>query len=213
MSKLRLQIIVGSTRNGRNSDPVMRWITPVIEANPAFEVEVLDLRDWALPFFQETIETVGNLADPSYSEPLVKRWNTKIKEADAYIIVTPEYNHGLPAVLKNAIDSVFFSYSFRRKPVACVGYSLGATGGSRAIEHLNQVMLEMEAVPLRTPTLISFVTGAFDAEGKASSPGVNVVLNVMLEDLAWLGKVLKTARAEDKSLPAAVRIRAATPKP
>ena len=213
MSKLRLQIIVGSTRNGRNADPIMRWITPVIEANPAFEVEVLDLRDWALPFFQETIETVGNFADPTYSKPLVKRWNNKIKEADAYIIVTPEYNHGLPTVLKNAIDTVFFSYSFRRKPVACVGYSLGATGASRAVGQLNQVMLEMEAVPLRTPTLIPFATGAFDAECKPTSLGINVVLNVMLEDLAWLGTTLKAARVEDKSLPAALRIRSATPRP
>ena len=108
---------------------------------------------------------------------------------------------------------MFFSYSFRRKPVACVGYSLGVTGESRAVEHLNQVMLKMEAIPLRTPTLIPFVTSAFDAEDKATSPGVNVVLNVMLDDLDWLGTVLKTARAEDKSLPAALRIWSATPRP
>ena len=88
---LKLQILVGSTRAGRNADLVMRWLSPTVAAHPAFESEALDLRDWPLPFFQETIATLGDFADPTYSDPLVKRWNQKIKEADAYLVVTPEY--------------------------------------------------------------------------------------------------------------------------
>ena len=207
---LKLQIIVGSTREGRNVDSVYRWFLPLAQAHGAFEVETLDLRDWPLPFFQETIATVGNFANPTYSDPLVKRWNHKIGEADAYIMVTPEYNRSIPAVLKNAIDTVFFSFSFRQKPVAFVAYSLGFTAGARAVEHLTQIMVETEAIPVRTPTLISSVTSAFDEEGKPTHSGLNPSMTVMLDDLAWLGKALKNARNEGQLPPAAIRIRAAS---
>ncbi len=213
MPNLRLQIIVGSTRSGRNADSVIRWIAPLVAAHTAFDVEILDLRDWPLPFFGETIATVGDFADPTYSDPLVKRWNNKIAEADGYIVVTPEYNHSFPAVLKNALDSVFFSFGFRRKPVACIGYSLAATGGARAIEHLNTVLIETEAVPVRTPTLIPFISNAFGADGKPTNASLQLVLDVMLEDLAWLASTLKSARMQSPSMPAALRIRAGTPRP
>ncbi len=207
---LKLQVIIGSTREGRNSNAVCGWFLPLTQSHGAFDVETLDLRDWPLPFFQETIATVGNFANPTYSDPLVKRWNDKIADADAYVIVTPEYNHSIPGVLKNAIDSVFFSFRFRQKPVAFVGYSLGFTAGARAVEHLTQIMVETEAVPVRTPTLIPFVTSAFDEELKPTNPGVAASLNVMLDDLAWMGKALKTARSDGQLPPAALRIRAAS---
>ncbi len=206
---LNLQIIIGSTRDGRNADPVCKWLTPLAEAHGSFKVATLDLRDWALPMFQETLATVGDFADPTYSSPLVKRWNTKIKEADAYLMVTPEYNHGVPAVLKNAIDTVFFSFGFRHKPVAFVGYSRGMTAGARAVEHLTQIMVETEAIPVRTPTLIPFVTAAFDAEGKPTEAALAVGMTVMLDDLAWLGAALKTARSLGEPPPSALRIRMA----
>jgi len=183
---------------------------PITQAHQAFQVEILDLRDWQLPFFQETISTVGDFSDPTYSDPMVKRWNDKIGEADAYIIVTPEYNRSIPAVLKNAIDTVFFSFRFRQKPVAFVAYSLGFTAGARAVEHLTQIMVEAEAIPVRTATLIPFVTNAFDAELKPANPGLTTSLTVMLDDLAWLGKALKSARSEGQLSPSAVRIRAAS---
>ena len=207
---LKLQVIIGSTREGRNADPVCRWFLPTVQAHKAFQVEVLDLRDWPLPFFQETIAKMGDLTNPTYSDPMVKRWNDKINEADAYIVVTPEYNHSMPAVLKNAIDSVFFSWRFRQKPVAFVGYSLGATGASRAVDQLNQVMIETEAVPVRTPTLIPFVANAFDAQGQPTNPVSAVTLSVMLDDLAWLGNALQTARAAGQLAPGAFRVRAAS---
>lgn len=209
---LKLQIIVGSTREGRNADAVLRWVGPVAQAYGAFEVETLDLREWPLPFFQETIATLGDFNDPSYSGGIVKRWNKKIKEADAYLIITPEYNHSIPGVLKNAIDTVFFSNSFRHKPVAVVSYSIGVAAGVRAVEHLNQIMLETEAVPVRMPTLIPFVMNAFDADGKPANPALGVGLTVMLEDLAWLGDALRAARLKGEPLPARARLNAAHPK-
>jgi NAD(P)H-dependent FMN reductase len=205
---LKLQIIVGSTREGRNADLVLRWAAPMAGASGAFDAETLDLREWPLPFFQETAATVGDFSNPTYSDAQVKRWNTKIKEADAYLIITPEYNHSIAGVLKNAIDTVFMSYGFRHKPVAFVGYSIGVAAGARAVEHLNQIMLEAEAVPVRTQTLIPFVMNAFDAQGKPANPAMDAGLSVMLEDLAWLAKALKAARAEGEPLPPTQRIRA-----
>ena len=207
---LKLQIILGSTREGRNADRVCRWLVPMTRSHGPFEVDVLDLRDWPLPFFQETIATVGDFADPTYSQPLVKQWNNKIKQADAYLLVTPEYNRGVPGVLKNAIDSVFFSFGFRQKPVAFVAYSLGPTAGARAVEHLTQIMVETEAVPVRTPTLIPSVTTAFDQEGQPVNPGLTTSATVMLDDLAWLGDALKAARGQGQLPPSALRIRAAS---
>jgi len=87
----------------------------------------------------------------------VKKWNAKIAEGDAYLFVTPEYNHSVPAVLKNAIDSVFATFAFRGKPAAYVGYS----GGTRAIEHLAHVAIEAEMVPLRNSVIIPSLQGAF----------------------------------------------------
>lgn len=207
----KLQVIVGSTRDGRNADAVCRWLLPVATARGDFEIEVLDLRNWRLPFFQETIASVGDFANPTYSDPVVKRWNDKISEADAYVIVTPEYNRSLPGELKNAIDTVFFSYSFRRKPVAVVSYSLGPTAGVCAVQHLCQIMVEMEAVPVRTPTLVPLVSAAFDDAGLPVNPVLGVTLSVMLDDLAWFAEALKRARDQGGAPPAALRIRAASP--
>src|SRR5580692_5695544 len=128
----RLQVIVGSIRPERQVDPVARWAVGRAAARQEFDVETLDLRDWPLPMFAEGIQTIGDFADPTYSAPIVKLWNQKVAEADAYVFITPEYNHSIPAVLKNAIDSVFVSFAFRNKPVAFIGYSGGAVGGARA---------------------------------------------------------------------------------
>ena len=206
---LKLKIIIGSTRTGRNADSVYRWLLPLIQASGAFEVETLDLRDWPLPFFQETIATVGEFSNPTYSDPLVKHWNERIADGDAFIIVTPEYNRSIPAVLKNAIDSVFFSFRFRQKAVAFVGYSLGSTAAARAVEHLTQIMVETEAVPVRTSTLVPSVTNAFDSTGIPKDSGLQVTFNAMLDDLAWMGNALKVARAAGQLAPASLRIRAA----
>jgi NAD(P)H-dependent FMN reductase len=97
----------------------------------------------------------------------------------------PEYNHSLPGVLKNAIDSVFVSFGFRNKPIAAVAYSGGIGAGIRAIEHLAHVAIEAEAVPLRNSVVIPFVATAFDEDGQPLNPVTSVSLDVMLDDLAW----------------------------
>ena len=147
---LNLKIIIGSTRPGRNADLVIPWITMMAREHGAFELDVLDLRDWSLPMFGETLATVGDPRNPTFSAAVVKRWNATIAEGDAYLFITPEYNHGIPAVLKNAIDTVFATFAFRGKPAAYVAYSGGIGGGIRSIEHLAQVGIEAEMVPLRS---------------------------------------------------------------
>src|ERR1700722_17364752 len=135
----RLQIIIGSTRPTRAADRLVPWVIDRAEAHGGFDVEVLDLRDWPLPMFQEHLGTIGDFEDPTYSEPIVRRWNHTLKAADAFLVITPEYNHSIPAVLKNALDSVFVSFALRHKPIAAVGYSTGLAAGARAIEHLAHI--------------------------------------------------------------------------
>ena len=205
----KLQIIIGSTRPGRAADLVAPWVIDRAQNHGAFEVEILDLRDWPLPMFAETFQTVGDFNDPTYSSPLVRSWNKKIAEADAYLVITPEYNHSVPAVLKNAIDSVFVSFAFRNKPMSVVGYSGGIAGGVRAIEHLAQIAVEAEMVPLRTVTIFPQVFEAFDEEQRPRNPVAEISLRIALDDLKWWSDVLAAGRAKGQLPPAAFRIQAA----
>lgn len=205
----KLHIIIGSTRPGRAADLVAPWVIDRARNHGGFDVEVLDLRDWALPMFAETFETVGDFNDPTYSSPVVRSWNHKIAEADAFLVITPEYNHSVPAVLKNAIDSVFVSFAFRNKPIAAVGYSGGIAGGVRAIEHLAQIAVEAEMMPLRTMTILPQVFEAFTASGQPVSPVADISLRTALDDLKWWSDALGSARAKGQLAPAAFRIQAA----
>ena len=200
----KLLVIVGSTRPGRAADRVLPWLSEKTDGHPAFDTEIVDLRDWPLPIFGEHAGTIGDLNDPTYSEPLVKAWNAKVKSADAYVILTPEYNHSIPGGLKNAIDTVWLSFGFRNKPVAFVGYSGGIAGGVRAIEHLAHVFVETESVPLRNSVVIPAVHSAFDENGRPVSPVTNAAADIMLEDLAWWSAALEQARAAGELSPGLV---------
>jgi NAD(P)H-dependent FMN reductase len=204
----KLQVIVGSTRPTRAADKVLPWVLAQAERQGDFEVEVLDLRDWPLPFFQEHMGTIGDFADPTYSDPIVRSWNRKVAEGDAYLILTAEYNHSVPGQLKNAIDSVFVSFAFRNKPIGFVGYSAGVAAGTRAVEHLALIAIEGEAVPMRNTVLIPFVAHAFDESGEPNDPATDIALGITLEDLAWFAGALGRARAEGQLLPGTFRARA-----
>jgi NAD(P)H-dependent FMN reductase len=205
----KLLVIIGSTRPTRAADLVVPWLTRKTAEHEAFDAEIVDLRDWPLPVFAEHFGTIGDFSDPTYSDPVVKAWNSKIKEGDAYIVVTPEYNHGIPGGLKNAIDNVYASFGFRNKPVAFVGYAGGQGGGIRAIEHLAHVFIETEAVPIRNSVVIPAVGSAFDGQGKPVDPVTNVAADVMLDDLAWWSAALEQARAAGELLPGILRRQAA----
>jgi NAD(P)H-dependent FMN reductase len=202
---LNLKIIIGSTRPGRAADRVMPWIIGAAREHGGFTVDVLDLRDWPLPLFSETFATVGDPHDPTFSVPAVRRWNAKIAEGDAYLFITPEYNHSIPAALKNAIDSVFATFAFRGKPAAFVAYSGGIGGGIRAIEHLALVAIEAEMVPLRNSVVIPFVGNTFGAGGQPIDPRTSAAAKILLDDLAWWAAALQQARSQGTLPPAAFR--------
>jgi NAD(P)H-dependent FMN reductase len=206
---LSLKIIIGSTRPGRNADRVIPWITAMAREHAAFDIDVMDLRDWPLPMFGETLATVGDPRNPTFSAPVVKRWNSAIAAGDAYLFVTPEYNHGIPAVLKNAIDSVFASFAFRGKPAAYIAYSGGIGGGIRSVEHLAQVCIEAEMVPLRSSVIIPFVETAFGPDGQPIDPSARAAAKILLDDLAWWATALQRARSAGTLPPAAFRLMAA----
>jgi NAD(P)H-dependent FMN reductase len=205
----KVLVIVGSTRPGRAADVVVPWVLSRAGAHDGLDVELADLRDWPLPIFGEHRGTIGDISDPTYSDPIVQAWNKKIKQADAFIVVTPEYNHSIPGGLKNAIDNVWLSFGFRNKPVAAIGYSGGIGGGIRAIEHLAHVFVETETVPLRNTVVLPYVATAFDAEGRPTNPATDISLQVMLDDLAWWTTALENARAAGELPPGSLRARAA----
>jgi NAD(P)H-dependent FMN reductase len=169
---LQLKVIVGSTRTGRAADLVIPWITQRVRDDARFDVDVLDLRDWPLPMFSESYATVGDPHDPTYSNPIVKRWNKTI--------------------------------------AAVVAYSGGAVGGARAVEHLAQISIETELVPLRNNVLIPFVHNAFDETGRPRDPHVDTVVGIVLDDLAWWARALHDARGAGVLPPAQLRLMAAS---
>ena len=205
----KLHIIVGSTRDGRAAEPVAQWVYRRAKEHGAFDVTLLDLREWPLPMFAETLATIGDFSNPTYSEPIVRRWNQTIAEGDAFIFITPEYNHSFSGVLKNAIDSVFASWGFRNKPAAFVAYSAGPVGGARAVEQLALVTIEAEMVPLRNTVLVSAVHAAFDDYAEPTNPQSDVALKILLEDLAWWTDATVTARSAGELEPGSLRFRAA----
>src|SRR3989344_8075712 len=168
---MKIQIILGSTRQGRKSEMVGRWVLEQTQKRPTsasqgetgedFEYELIDLRDWDLPFYNELDSP--NYLDGKFSIDLAIKWGAKIAEADGFIIVTPEYNHGYPAVLKNALDYAYDGWN--RKPVSFVSYG-GSAGGARSVEQLRLVAIELDMAPLRAGVYITQVSRAFDESGE-----------------------------------------------
>ena len=190
MSKARLGIIIGTTREGRFGDKPAKWIQDIATGRPDLEVEIVDLRDYPLPFFNEP-------ASPLWAAPkneIARRWARKVAELDGFIFVTAEYNHGIPAVLKNALDYAY--KEFNRKPAAYVGY--GGVGGARAVEQLRMVNIELQMAPTRSAVHIGGADfmGMF-LEGKtfADLPHLEPAAQAMLDELSWWVKALKAARA------------------
>ncbi len=209
---LKLKIIIASTRPTRSADRVAPWVVRSATEHGAFDVEVLDLRDWPLPIFQEHLGTIGDFSDPTYSVPIVRDWNRKLKETDALLVVTAEYLHSIPGVLKNAFDNVFVSFALRNKPIAAVGYSVGVAAGVRAVEHLFAIAIEAEMVPVRDTVLIAKLESAFGVEGVPTDFATRTAMAIMLDDLAWWEELLRYGRTKGELLPAAFRLREAMAK-
>jgi NAD(P)H-dependent FMN reductase len=195
---MKLQVIVGATREGRVSDKAAKWVAKEArEILTGYDVEILDLRDYEMPFFNESISPQYN--PDRKPEPAVKKWLDKISEADAYVFVTPEYNRAPSAVLKNAIDYV--AYELEKKPIALVAH--GSTGGAQAVSHLRGILAG--ALSFSVPRATYFSDGVashIDEEGnlsdkaKANPYGPESALKTTLTDLKWYSDALAGARAK-----------------
>ncbi|SCF27540.1 NADPH-dependent FMN reductase [Micromonospora chokoriensis] len=152
MSTLKIGVILGSTRPGRNGKVVADWVLAQAAGRPAAEYELIDLADYPLPHLDEP---VGAKAGPSqYSKDHTKAWAGRIAEYDGYVFVTPEYNHSTSGVLKNAIDFLYDEWT--NKAAGFVSY--GAVGGARAIEHLRGVLSELQVAHVQQQLSFSVFT-------------------------------------------------------
>ena len=188
MSTLNIKVIVGSSRQNRFSEKPAAWIFEAARKRTNLDVELVDLRDYPLPFFEEAMPP--GLAKDQYSNPLVVKWRDKIREADGYIICTPEYNHGYPAVLKNALDYTYSAWA--RKAVAFVSW--GGAGGTRGVEQLRLVAIELDMAPTRWAVHIPnpwFVKDVSEIDTEANRASAAA----LLDHLTWWAGALKAARA------------------
>jgi NAD(P)H-dependent FMN reductase len=190
---MKLAVVIGSIREGRVSDRLARWVTE--EVAKVAETEVLDLKDYPMPFMDEAVSPRYN---PERSpRPEVRKWLDKLAAFDGYVFVTPEYNRSTSAVLKNAID--YLDYQIEKKPVALVGH--GSSGGAQAIANLRMALPGVGAVTV--PQALFFTNrvgeaideaGVLKEELREDPYGPQNTLKALAETLAWYAAALKTAR-------------------
>lgn len=193
--ELKIKVIIGTTRKDRFSEKPAHWIFEELKRRDGIAAELLDLREYPLPFFDEADSP--NYKKVPYANPVVAGWTAKIAEADGFIVVTGEYNHGYPAVLKNALDYVS-SKEWGNKPIAFVSY--GSALGNRAIVALRVVCIELGLVPMRfsvnIPGDIYATASKLDmaAAAGAFAPLQERAAGV-IDSVARYGRALKTLRA------------------
>lgn len=193
MSKARIAVIIGSTRETRFAPKPAEWIYTLARQHPELDVELVDLKDFELPFFNEA---ASNLWAPSKDTKAVA-WQNKIGGFDGYIFVVAEYNRSITGALKNALDQAYKEWG--RKPAAYVGY--GSVGGARAIEHLRLINVELQMVPTRSgvhiggPDFYKVHPIGANQPISAIEDSIGPSAKAMLDELAWWAKATKTARA------------------
>ena len=196
MSDLKIAVIISSTRDSRFGEKPAQWILDKANAYEGISAELVDLKDFDLPFFNEM---ASNLWMPS-SDPKAIAWQNKIGEFDGYIFVVAEYNRSITGALKNALDQAYLEWN--KKPFGAVGY--GTVGGARAVEHLRNIGVELQMVPTRSAVHIGggdfFAVHPLGQQNKPMSdieasllPGAND----MFAQLVWWGNATKSARAAD----------------
>ena len=189
MAKIKIGIVISTTRATRFGDKPARWIADVAARRDDIETEIVDLRDYPMPFFDEP---ASNAWAPSQNE-VARRWQRKVAEFDGYIFVTAEYNRSIPAALKNALDYAYPEWN--RKPAAFVGY--GSVGAAPAIEQLRLIPIELQMAPTRPGVHIQGADFmAVLKQGKTLDELTYLQSNAtdMLDQLVWWTKALKAAR-------------------
>ncbi|MFD9039243.1 NADPH-dependent FMN reductase [Streptomyces bottropensis] len=180
---VRVTLVIGSNRTGRFGPVIAEWLLGRVRQHDGFEVDVVDVAEADLPTtFATTPESTARLAEIT----------PKLAAAEAFIVLTPEYNHSYPAALKNLIDWHF--HEWRAKPVALVSYG-GMSGGLRATEHLRQVFAELHGTTVRDTVSFHQAHAAFDETGHLKDPSApNSAAHVMLDQLSWWAHALREAK-------------------
>src|ERR1700716_3969364 len=188
-----ISVIVGSTREGRFSEKPAKWILQHLKKRDGVDARLLDLRDFPMPFFdqQATPATPGR---PRYENEVVQKWTAAIAQSDGFFFVTPEYNYGPSAVLKNAIDWVYPEWN--RKPVGFVSY--GSAMGARGVQQLRETAIALQLAPIGPAVHIPVATLWAHYQGgnvEAGLAELETPAGTLIDDLLWWTAALKTARA------------------
>jgi NAD(P)H-dependent FMN reductase len=183
---IRIGIIIGSTRPGRKGEAVAKWVYEIAQKRSDAEFELVDIKDFDLPLLDEPVPpSLGQ-----YSKEHTKVWAAKVDSFDAYVFVTPEYNHGTSAALKNAIDFLFAEWN--NKAAGFVSY--GGAGGARAVEQLRLVVAEVQIATVRNQVLLSMFTDFENFSVFKPVPQQGQSVNAMLDQVIAWGGALKTLR-------------------
>ena len=193
-TKPKIALIIGSTRKSRFADIPARWMLAQAQAREDMTVELVDLRDFDLPLFDELS---SNMWVPS-SDPKAVAWQNKLAEFDGYIFVVAEYNHSITGALKNALDQAYKEWD--KKPFTAMAY--GSAGGARALEHLRLIGVELQMVPTRNAVHLGMgdffkVHPGMGGSGNMADVEVNLLpaAKASLDDLVWWAKATMAARA------------------
>jgi NAD(P)H-dependent FMN reductase len=183
---VKVAIILGSTRPGRNGEAVARWVYEIASRRDDAEFELVDVSDYNLPLLDEPVPpSMGQ-----YSKPHTRNWAAKIDSFDAYVFVTPEYNHSTSGALKNAID--FLYQEWNNKAAGFVSY--GSAGGTRAVEHLRLVMAELQVADVRAQVALSLFTDFENFSEFKPAAHQEEAVGPMLDQLIAWGGALKALR-------------------
>ncbi|SDS22298.1 NAD(P)H-dependent oxidoreductase [Opitutus sp. GAS368] len=183
---LKIAIIIGSTRPNRNGEAVANWAYEIARQRRDAGFELVDLKDFDLPLFDEPMSPMMG----RYAQEHTRRWSAKIATYDAYVFVTPEYNHAVPGALKNAID--FLYHEWGNKAAGFIGY--GAAGGIRAVENLRLIMSELQVATVRAQVGLSLLTDFENYSVFKPAPQHEKSVNVMLDQVIAWGGALQTLR-------------------
>ncbi len=186
MKALRIAIIIGSTRPGRNGEAVAKWVYKIAQKRTDAEFELVDIKDFNLPLLDEPKSPMMG----QYTHQHTKDWSAKIASFDAYVFVTPEYNHGTSGALKNAIDYLYHEWTNKAAGFVAYGSALGA----RAVEHLRLVMGELQVADVRAQVGLSMFTDFENYSVFKPAPQHETSVNAMLDQVIAWGGALKTLR-------------------
>jgi NAD(P)H-dependent FMN reductase len=183
---LRVGVILGSTRPGRNGEAVAKWVYEIAQKRTDAEFELVDLKEYPMPHLDDPVPPSVGRPHPEH----VNAWAAKIASLDAFVFVTPEYNHSTSGVLKNAID--FLAREWYNKVAGFASY--GTSGGVRAVEHLRLVMAELQVATVRAQASFSLVTDFENYSVFKPAAGKEQMVTTMLDQVVAWGRALQPLR-------------------